>query len=519
MTEAPSNGSADSPLYISGEAGKAREERLSPLALRSVGSGTVASLARARRINAKALAGSDRLPFEHDRDRIFHSRQFRKLSGKTQMLIAPSHGALRTRLTHSLEVYQIATSVARRLNLNIPAVEAIALAHDVGHPPFGHAGETALNRILAPLGGFHHAVHSVRSLDTAAYDARIRDAEATCGLNLTYAVREGVLSHGWFPEHEPSPYHLPFDAGDAWQLSTPLRRHSSSVEGQVVALADSIAYLNHDIFDLLAFGFHKIISSSIVADFFGKHHDEGVGEYGQTDWFKVKSIFIDLLKTTPADRVKTLVRDAQDTSHAALVAHHSAETTPGDAVLVSFSEPVRRARELFYDFFAECVYSDVRIQHKNQIAENCIEFLYDFIWHFYSGNPDLLPSHIQNELQAPPPWWRPYLSTLGDAYLDKLAHKGESFVTTLTEERARILGTENDIQIACRLAPVDVIALLSDAEALALRRGLDRPEAFAGNEPLTEALAAFPNNAEYRRSQDWEAAIRNDLGALLTTAN
>ena len=162
--------------------------------------------------------------FQHDRDRILHSKAFRRLKHKTQVFLAPAGDHYRTRLTHTLEVSQIARTIARALRLNESLVEAIALGHDLGHTPFGHAGETVLGR-LRP-GGFHHALQSLRVVDRLERGGK--------GLNLTHEVREGIVHHS---------------KGKGEVLAA-----GATLEAQVVRVADLIAYLNHDVDDALRAG-------------------------------------------------------------------------------------------------------------------------------------------------------------------------------------------------------------------------------------------------------------------------
>jgi dGTPase len=160
--------------------------------------------------------------FQHDRDRIIHSKAFRRLKHKTQVFIAPEGDHYRTRLTHTLEVSQIARTIGRSLALNEDLTEAISLGHDLGHTPFGHAGEEALNEIVK--GGFAHNVHSLRVVDhlELGYGGKR-------GLNLNYEVRDGILNH----------------TGD---------NLPSTLEGRIVRIADRIAYINHDIDDAIRGG-------------------------------------------------------------------------------------------------------------------------------------------------------------------------------------------------------------------------------------------------------------------------
>ncbi len=192
------------------------ENTLSPLAQRS----------RASRGRLKPEEECDIRPaFQHDRDRIVHSKAFRRLKHKTQVLILPEGDHYRTRLTHTLEVSQIARTIARSLRLNEDLVEAISLGHDIGHTPFGHAGEEVLNNILP--GGFHHAEQSIRVVDILEKDGQ--------GLNLTFEVRDGIKKHSKgkspiIPDENLKPITL---------------------EGMIVRISDVIAYLNHDLDDAL----------------------------------------------------------------------------------------------------------------------------------------------------------------------------------------------------------------------------------------------------------------------------
>lgn len=191
---------------------EAREAQwLSPFAARSGGEGA---------LREKPISPDDlRTPFQRDRDRILHSKAFRRLKHKTQCFLAPEGDHFRTRLTHTLEVSQIARTLARALQLNEDLAEAIALAHDMGHTPFGHMGERILDRLVS--GGFAHRVQSLRVVEVLE-----RDGE---GLNLTRATRDGILHH----------------SGDV---------SPKTLEGQCVCIADRIAYMNHDIDDAMRAG-------------------------------------------------------------------------------------------------------------------------------------------------------------------------------------------------------------------------------------------------------------------------
>ncbi len=194
---------------------RAREEaELSPRAVRSY---------PAERLHPETDCGL-RTPFQRDRDRIVHCKAFRRLKHKTQVFVAPSGDHYRTRLTHTLEVTQISRTVARALRLNEDLTEAIGLGHDLGHPPFGHIGEDALDRCLTERFGqrFLHHEHSLRVVDTLERDGQ--------GLNLTLPVRDGIVSHSG---RAPEP---------------------ATLEGRIVRLMDRVAYINHDIDDAVRAG-------------------------------------------------------------------------------------------------------------------------------------------------------------------------------------------------------------------------------------------------------------------------
>jgi dGTPase len=180
----------------------------------------------------------NRSPWQRDRDRVIHSSAFRKLQYKTQVFVNHVGDFFRTRLTHSIEVAQIARSIARELGLDEDLAEALALAHDLGHPPFGHAGEEALNVRMKPWGGFDHNAQSLRIVTRlesryAAFD----------GLNLTWETLEGLVKHNG-PLHKPPAYIESYGKLHELQLGT-----HGSAEAQVAALSDDIAYHSHDLDD------------------------------------------------------------------------------------------------------------------------------------------------------------------------------------------------------------------------------------------------------------------------------
>jgi len=193
-----------------------------------------------------------RTAFQHDRDRILHSKSFRRLKHKTQVFLSPEGDHYRTRLTHTLEVAQIARTVARALALNEDLTEAIALGHDLGHTPFGHAGERVLNELVA--GGFRHVDQSVRVVEVLEKDG--------AGLNLTAEVRDGIRRHS---------------KGRGPLLGVDPLVQASTLEGRIVRLADIIAYINHDLDDAIRAGLIKPGQLPAEVVILGQRHSQRIG--------------------------------------------------------------------------------------------------------------------------------------------------------------------------------------------------------------------------------------------------
>lgn len=184
-----------------------------------------------------------RTEYQRDRDRIIHCKSFRRLKHKTQVFLAPEGDHYRTRLTHTLEVSQIARSLARALRMNEDLVEAISLGHDLGHTPFGHAGERALDEMMKSYGGeFRHNEQSLRVVDVLEYEGK--------GMNLTFEVRDGIVNHT-------------------------SKGNPATLEGSIVCLSDQVAYLNHDIDDAVRAGVLTLDDIPVsVEKTFGRRHGE-----------------------------------------------------------------------------------------------------------------------------------------------------------------------------------------------------------------------------------------------------
>ena len=234
--------------------------------------------------------------FQRDRDRIIHTKAFRRLKHKTQVFFSPAGDHYRTRLTHTLEVAQIARTIAKVLRLHEELTEAIALGHDLGHTPFGHAGERVLSDLVP--GGFNHYEQSLRIVDVLENNRE--------GLNLTWEVRDGIARHSKGKHGMP--------------VGAPLEHRASTLEGQVARVADIVAYVNHDIDDAVRAG---ILSEAALP----KHA-------------------IELLGYSSSDRIGKLVTD---------VVHH---TLAGDVSEIRMSDPILTALVDLRSYLFEAVYEN-----------------------------------------------------------------------------------------------------------------------------------------------------------------
>ncbi|MFH1651448.1 MAG: deoxyguanosinetriphosphate triphosphohydrolase [Chloroflexota bacterium] len=329
---------------------EAKEESFSPFAARS---------ARSRGRRKAEPPSPTRTAFQRDRDRIIHSKSFRRLKHKTQVFIAPLGDHYVTRLTHTLEVAQIARTISRALNLNEDLTEAIALGHDLGHTPFGHVGEDVLNE-LSPH-GFRHNEQSLRVVDTMENDGQ--------GLNLTEEVRDGILNHSKGVAR----------LGDTG--SPP-----ATLEGEVVRIADAIAYINHDIGDAIRAG---IITEA----------DLPVAALG-------------VLGATHSRRIDTMVSDVIESSWAA-----SGEA-PGEPS-IKMSAAVLKAANVLRDFLFERVYHLRSAQGEAEKARETVRALY----RYFTEHPDRLPAEYRLSGDDAEQGVRDYIAGMTDHYAFRTAEE------------------------------------------------------------------------------------------------
>ena len=297
-----------------------------------------------------------RTEFDRDRDRIIHSTAFRRLMYKTQVFVYDEGDLYRTRLTHSLEVAQIARSVARTLGLNEPLTEAIALAHDLGHTPFGHAGQDALNAAMQPYGGFEHNLQSLRVVDLLEE----KYAEFP-GLNLTYETREGILKHCSTKNART--------LGELGQRF--LDRTQPSLEAQLVDVADAIAYTNHDVDDGLRSELLTIEELKETA-LFRERCEEVQQRYPD---ISLRRLIHETVRRMVNTLVTDLIAESQRRIDAAAPESIAAVRTLNKP-LIGFSEPVAVTSVELQRFLHKRLYEHARVRQMTDNARQMVRSLF-----------------------------------------------------------------------------------------------------------------------------------------------
>jgi dGTPase len=309
-----------------------------------------------------------RSEFQRDRDRIIHSNAFRRLVYKTQVFVNHEGDLYRTRLTHSIEVAQIARTIARALELNETLVEAICLAHDLGHTPFGHAGQDALNECMRPYGGFEHNLQSLRTVD----ELEERYA-AFPGLNLTFETREGILKHCSLNNARRLG-----ELGERF-----INRQQPSLEAQIANVADEIAYNNHDLDDGLRAGLIDLAELCQVP-LFAREHDVVTAAYPDLNGRRlvheivrrmINHVVVDLIETTTKH-----IREAAPTDIDAVRAR--------SAPLVGFSEGAAAEHLELKRFLRDHVYRHFRVLRMTNKAQKVVQGLFETFF----ARPELLPT-------------------------------------------------------------------------------------------------------------------------------
>ncbi len=303
--------------------------------------------------------------FQHDRDRIIHSKSFRRLKHKTQVFLIPMGDHYRTRLTHTLEVSQIARTISKALHLNEDLTEAISLGHDLGHTPFGHAGEETLNEIVP--GGFNHSDQSLRVVDLLERDGK--------GLNLTLEVRDGILKHS---------------KGKGEILSEDPEAKAITLEGQVVRIADIIAYINHDIDDAIRAG---VISSDHIPR-------DCIRHLGDTHSKRINTMVTDIIqetlqrdegRLTLSNRVLSAIWELRE-----FLWKHVYEN---EIVHADFHKATKILRELYY-YLLDRPDSFLKLMGVESLYDSLERCICDFL----AGMTDRYAFRLYEKLFLPLPW-------------------------------------------------------------------------------------------------------------------
>ena len=314
--------------------------------------------------------------FQRDRDRIIHCGAFRRLEYKTQVFVNHEGDLFRTRLTHSLEVVQIARALARNLRLNEDLVEAISLAHDLGHTPFGHAGQDALNEFMkkhAPKsGGFEHNLQSLRIVD----ELEERYAEFN-GLNLSFETRSGILKHCSLKNAR--------ELGDVGQRF--IDKQQPCLEAQLANLADEIAYNNHDIDDGLRSGLITLEQIREVA-IFNEHYESVLALYPKIKGRRV-------ISETIRRMINTLIVDLSQTTADNIHKHHvkTVQDVYKAPMLVAFSKDIRQKEDELKSFLMKNLYRHYKVMRMSSKARLVIKELFAA----FLENPRLLPNDYQKK--------------------------------------------------------------------------------------------------------------------------
>ncbi len=325
---------------------------------------------------------SERSAFQRDKDRIIHSSAFRRLKGKTQVFVAHEGDYYRTRLTHSIEVSQIARSIARVLGLDEDLAECLALAHDLGHPPFGHSGEDALSAAMAPYGGFDHNAQTLRII--TALEGRYAEFD---GLNLTWETLEGIAKHnGPLVRREADYKTLP------WALTSladyrDLELHTfAGPEAQVAAISDDIAYINHDIDDGLRAGLFSVADIMDVP-FVGDAFRDVQRRYPDISEDR-------LIHEAVRDMIGIMVADVLAETRARLEEHDP--QSPDDVrnlpeAICDFSADFRLKEKPLREFLMTRMYRHYKVNRMMGQAGRVIGELFEL----FISDPTLLPTEVQ----------------------------------------------------------------------------------------------------------------------------
>jgi len=319
---------------------------------------------------------NNRTEFQRDRDRIVHSAAFRRLEYKTQVFVNHEGDMFRTRLTHSLEVAQIGRSIARALRVNEELSEAISLAHDLGHTPFGHAGQDALNECMKDFGGFEHNLQSLRIVDHLEEKYAEFD-----GLNLTFETREGILKHCSLKNAQRLG-----EVGERF-----VTKLQPGIEAQIANIADEIAYNNHDVDDGLRAGLLGIDQMREV-DLFNQHYEEVMGQY--PDISERRAIH-EIIRRM----INCQITDLLEATHSNIARYNPSsrediQKLPGP--IVGFSDALKEKTLQLKQSLRHNLYQHYRVHRMSMKARKIIKSLFDA----FINDIKMLPTHTYSIAQA-----------------------------------------------------------------------------------------------------------------------
>jgi len=344
-----------------------------------------------------------RTPFERDRDRIIHSSSFRKLKYKTQVFIESDSDYYRTRLTHSLEVAQIARSLCRAMKLNEDLGEVVSLSHDLGHPPFGHNGEKALNESMENFGGFKHNDQTLRVITHIE-----RRHPNFNGLNLSWESLEGIAKHNGLMIND-----VPYHTSNYNKIYNLHLKHNPHLESQIASISDDIAYNNHDVEDALRAGLISLDSlkeisyfDEIIRNIHSKYKDidETLMTY-QVLRISISKMINDIIINSNKNIITNNIKDISD-------------VFKSKTFLISMSEKMKNDSVLIKNFLYVNVYNHSKLKQKRNEVENIILKLFDY----YLKNFDKLPKDwaIQKKEESKKRIICDYISGMTDRYASKL---------------------------------------------------------------------------------------------------
>jgi len=346
---------------------------------------------------------STRSPYSRDRDRIIHSNSFRKLKHKTQVFIESDSDYYRTRLTHSLEVAQISRSLCRALKLDEDLGEVVSLAHDLGHPPFGHNGERALNLCMESFGGFNHNDQTLRVI--TKIEKRHPDFE---GLNLSWESLEGIVKHNGIILKD-----IPFHINSYNNIHNLLLKTNPHLESQIAAISDDVAYNNHDVEDAIRAG---LINTNSLKEI--NYFNQIIKKlYDRFPNIENNILTYQILRTSISQMINDIINNSLNMINKFNIQSIN-DVKSHNFFLISMSDAIKKECSDIRSFLYENVYNHPKLLKKRSNAENIIFKIFKY----YKKNFEKLPKDwlLKSELEIKERIICDYVSGMTDRYASKL---------------------------------------------------------------------------------------------------